>query len=283
MLREGIRLTIDWLQRAVTQPLQELNRCQRAARFAYALGLHGARQLREDRAPQMAAALAFRTLFGLAPVLVVGTVLSKAINGPEAMLRSLRNLLDAAGLDKIHVVPVADTQVESGGTEISLAEWLENLTSQLVNTNLSSIGLIGLAVIIYAAISLIVTIEKSFNTIYRTPDRRRWRHRVPLYWFVLTVGPILVGLATYLSTQFTNWIASVYTWQWLLLTIQSLWSFGVAWLLMFAVYSLVPNGTVAPRPAVVGALVTTALLGVGKSALGPIWEPPSQLTNCMVP
>lgn len=268
MLREGILHILSWLRRAVTQPFQELSRWQRAARFAYDLGRYGARQLRADRAPQMAAALAFRTLFGLAPVLVVGTILAKAIMGSDAILRSLRDLLDAAGLDKIHVVPVSDVASEPDGAAVTLAEWLEKLTGQLVDMNLSGIGWVGLAVIIYAAIGLMVTIENSFNIVYRAPGGRLWTRRVPLYWFVLTVGPVLVGLASYMNNQFTSWMASADTWQWLLLTAQSLWSFGVAWLIMFAVYTLVPNSTVTLRPALAGALVAAVLLGVGKHALG---------------
>lgn len=51
MLREGFHLTVTWLRRAITQPFEELNRWQRAARFAYDLGRYGAHQLREERAP----------------------------------------------------------------------------------------------------------------------------------------------------------------------------------------------------------------------------------------
>ena len=130
MLREGILYIISWLRRAVTQPFQELSRWQRAARFAYDLGRYGARQLRADRAPQMAAALAFRTLFGLAPVVVVGTVLVKLIKGSDAILLSLHELFVAVGLDKIQVIPPAEVGAESVSADINLAEWLENLTSQ---------------------------------------------------------------------------------------------------------------------------------------------------------
>ncbi len=75
MLRRNANAAFHWLKRVVSQPREELNRWQQAARFAYDLGRFGARQLRHDQAPQMAAALAFRALLGLVPVLVVGTVL----------------------------------------------------------------------------------------------------------------------------------------------------------------------------------------------------------------
>lgn len=264
MFREALRQTASWLRRAVTQPQEELNRWQRAARFAYDLGRYGARQLREDRAPQMAAALAFHTLFGLAPVLIVATIVVKAMRGSDALLSSLRDLLVAGGLDKIQVVSPS----ESGRTTVTLAGWLEDLVSQLAHTNLAAVGWVGFAVIIYAAISLMVTIEKSFNVIYRAPEGRPWTRRVPLYWFLLTLSPVAIGLVSYCNNQFDTWIASVAAWQWLLLTARTVWNLGFAWLFMFAVYTLVPNSTVALRPAITGALVAAAFLEIGKQTLG---------------
>ena len=268
MLKESISNIANWLRRAFTEPFQELNRWQQAARSAYTLGRFGANQLKHDRAPQMAAALAFRTLFGLAPVVVVGTILMKALRGPDAILSSLHDLLVAAGLDRVHVVAVPGTASETDAASVTLAQWLEDLTAQLANTNLSGIGWIGFVVIVYAAIGLMVTIENSFNIIYRTPNGRPWTRRVPLYWFVLTVGPLAYGLATYVNGYFESWIASVGTYEWLLHLIQFTWSFAVAWLFVFGVYKLVPNATVAIGPATVGALVTTVLLGIAKETLG---------------
>ncbi len=264
MLREGTRRIVKWLRRAFTQPREELNRWQRAARFAYDLGRYGARQLSEDRAPQMAAALAFRTLFGLAPILIVATIVAKGVRGSEALISSFHELLVAAKLDEIQVLSATDVGV---ATE-NLAAWLENLVRQLADTNLAAIGWVGCAVIIYAAVSLMVTIEKSFNVIYRVPEGRPWMHRVPLYWFILTISPVLIGLAAYFNHRVDAWVGSVDTWQWLLVTAKLIWSFGVVWLSMFAVYKLVPSAAVDIRPAATGAFVATALLEMGKHSLG---------------
>ena len=74
-IRELIQKSTEHLLRIITQPRSELTRWQRAARFTYDLGRTGAQQLRRDRASQMAAALAYRTLFSLLPILAVGTAL----------------------------------------------------------------------------------------------------------------------------------------------------------------------------------------------------------------
>ena len=72
MAKNRLQPVYDWLKRVITHPQEELTRWQMTVRFAYDLGRYGAAQLKRDRAPQMAAALSFRTLFGLLPVLVVG-------------------------------------------------------------------------------------------------------------------------------------------------------------------------------------------------------------------
>ena len=56
-----------------------------------------------------------------------------------------------------------------------------------------------------AAISMLVTIENSFNTIYRAPEGRPWARRVPLYWFLLTVSPIALSLTAVLHTWVETW------------------------------------------------------------------------------
>lgn len=262
-----LRKLLAGFRRAINEPFQELNRWQRAARFAYDLGRYGARQLKQDRAPQMASALAFRTLFGLAPILVVTTILIKNIKGPDVILDTVHRILVAAGLDQLHVgsVPGDDGRI---GESVTLAKWLEDLTRQLVNTDMSAVELVGLAVIIYAAIGLMVTIENSFNIIYRAPDGRAWSRRIPLYWFILTISPIMIGLTSYMNQMISVWINSLPAWNVLLVAAKYAWGFGLIWLLIVAVYSLIPNSNVKLQPACVGAFVTTLLLWLGKNTLG---------------
>ena len=97
-ITQWIDAFLNWLGRAVSQPRDELTRWEQAARFAYDLGRHGARQLQQDRAPQMAAALAYRTLFGLLPVLVVATVVARAIMGPTEFLDLAGRVVESLGL-----------------------------------------------------------------------------------------------------------------------------------------------------------------------------------------
>lgn len=246
--------------------MEELGRWERAARSAYELGRYGARQLEKDRAPQMAAALAFRTLFSLAPVLVVTTILVKAFRGSDAIAHSFGEFLSALGMDTIYVANVAG---ENGDQDsITLAAWLQEIVTDLMNMNLTALTWVGLALILYAAIGLMVTIENSFNIIYRAPEGRAWINRILMYWFILTMSPAMLGLATYVHDGFTGWIESVHAWQWLLVTARTIWGFCLIWLVMLMVYGLMPNCPVRMRPAMVGSFVATLLLVVGRQSLG---------------
>lgn len=254
-----------WLKRVVTQPREELDRWQTAARFGYDLGRFGARQLQNDRATQMAAALAFRTLFGLLPVLVVATVLVKALGMQEHYLAPLDKLFEFWGLDQVRIVPPA----EIGRTaSITLDMWLRDRVREAEQVNFAAIGWIGIAVTIYAAISLMVTIEECFNIIYRAAQGRAWTSRVPVYWFLLTLSPLLIVVGNHIDTRFQELLTGLNAHRWAVTGLTWLWSGFVIWVLMGAIYTLFPNAKVRLRPALMGAAVAAVLLEIGKRTMG---------------
>ena len=264
MLRDRLESLVSWLRRVITQPFGELNRWQRAVRFGYDLGRFGARQLKHDRAQHMAAALSFRTLFSLLPVLVVATLLVKGLIGLEPFLAMAEELLASVGLDTIRVVP-SDGVTEQSQT---MSVWLKDLFGQAAEVDLAAVHWIGVALMLYAALSLMVTIENCLNVIVRAPVGRRWSRRIPLYWFVLTVSPLLVVLWYYVNHRFDQWITSVEAWQWLAYTAWLGWNLFFAWLLMLAVYLLVPSSQPEFKPAAAGAGVAAVLLVLGLRGLG---------------
>jgi len=267
MASERFRKALDWFTQAVHQPRDELDRWERAIRFAYDLGRHGARQLRQDRATQMAAALAYRTLFSLLPLLVVGTLLVRAIGGFDQFYNRARELFQGLGLNQYEVTPENGGAIPGSGQQ-TLSDWLLSLIESVEQINLAAITWVGIAVLIYSTIGLMVTIENSFNSIYRSPEGRSWARRIPIYWTVLSLGPAVLAGTIYLGNQFDGWLHEQGGWWSLLLAVSVLWNFVVTWLVIFAVYKLVPNTDVAYRPAMIGAFVAAVLLVIGKEGLG---------------
>ncbi|MEX0670097.1 MAG: YhjD/YihY/BrkB family envelope integrity protein [Pirellulales bacterium] len=267
MLRTLIHDAAEWTTRVVTHPREELTHWQATARFWYDLARVGARQLQEDRALQMAAALAFHTLFALMPLAIVSTALFKGMQGVDKLQSLVHQLVQSAGLDAVRIMPADGAATPAGGDGMSLGAWLEDMIGKFGTIDLETLGLLGLAVMIYAAVAMMVTVEDCFNTIYRAPQGRPWMRRVPVYWTVLTVGPIGIALLFLVDTHVGRWIASVDASGGLIRVLGVFWSIGLITLMLLGTFVLLPNTHVSWRSAVGGAFVSAVLLHVGKVGL----------------
>ncbi|MFK7958918.1 MAG: YihY/virulence factor BrkB family protein [Phycisphaerales bacterium] len=293
---------VQWVRRAATEPRSELNRWQRAARFGYELTVVGAHQLRHDRAAQMAAALSFRTLFGLLPTLVVATLAVRALGGfadfEDAVARQVRGLgfnevrataMDApaallAGPPAEFAVPGPDLTgvaqspmiaTESPALEAisaesdSLEAWVLSVVGAVENINLAAITWVGVGVLIYSALSLMTTIESSFNVICRAPEGRPWSLRLPIYFTVLMLGGAIIAGVTYADIRVDAFLAATLgSGGWAIRLAAIVWSGAVTTLLLLSVYKLVPNTTVPTRHALVGAFVAMLAIETIKRSFG---------------
>ncbi len=256
----------ETLHRVITKPWDEMTRWQRAARWLYDFCRYGGRQLVEDDAPGLAAALSFRMLFGLLPLLAVATVTAKAFIG-DRLPAVVNRVVELLGADEVRVM-----SADGGAASIPLGNWLESMVGEASNVNLAALGWVGALVLVYSAISLMVTIENSFNRVVRAPSGRPWLKRIPLYWFVLTLGPILLGVTLYLESRYTTAVTSIASLGWLVAGTRVLWNLALIWALMFALYFWVPNTSMRMRPAAIGALVAAILLETGKRFFGAYLE-----------
>ena len=73
-----------------SRPVAELNRAQRGLRFLVDLTRHAGRELRTNDAGEMAAALTYRTIFGLVPLLMVSMLAFRLFVNMEDAARELR-------------------------------------------------------------------------------------------------------------------------------------------------------------------------------------------------
>jgi membrane protein len=263
MIRRYVREAADWIARVLHHPREELTHWQATARFWYDLARVGGRRLQEDRALQMAAALAFHTLFALMPLAIVSTALFKGMQGVDKLQSLVHQLVQSAGLDALRVMP-ADG---AGGEGVSLGTWLEDMIRKFGTIDLETLGLLGLAGMIYAAVAMLVTVEDCFNTIYRAPQGRSWLRRMPIYWTVLTVGPIGIALLFVVDSHVGAWIASVEARAGLIHVLGVIWSIGLITLMLLGTFVLLPNTQVSWRSAIGGAFVSAVLLHIGKVGL----------------
>jgi membrane protein len=212
----------------------------------------------------MAANLAFRTLFGLLPVLVVATIVTRAILG-ERFDEQIGAVIDALGMHEVAIKPSDGT----AGAEVPLGAWLQSLTREAASIDLSAIGVVGALAVVFSAVWTMVAIESSFNTIFRAPSGRPFVRRILIYWFVITAGPVLfaaIPLAFQAMTQFVgteSFVGSMATY-----LVSLLGAFVSLWALLTAAYVTVPNAKVDLRAALLGAFVATLFVEIGKRFLG---------------
>ncbi len=128
----------------------------------------------EDGCQTTAAALTYQTLFALVPLLTITYTLSSAFQAFSGLGDQLQTFV----FD--NVVP------ESVGV---VQEYLQAFSEQAKNLSVPS-----LAVIAITAFLMMFTIEKSFNEIWRIQEPRQGFQRILMYWAILSLGPVLMGL-----------------------------------------------------------------------------------------
>ncbi len=261
---------------------------QRAVKFMVDFVVHCAGELHRNDASEMAAALAYRTIFGLVPVVVLALVAFQSFGGipreSEAVEQWLYEFFGISAIqyegavrpeavkqptpatDATEGTAPADERTDSAADETAqqIRDRIDAVIGRVHALSFTSIGAVGVLLLIWAAIALAVAVEHSFNRIYGSPEGRPWSARVVVYWTVITLGPLLLFASFYLADLFLNWAAVLPG----LGTLVSLLGRGAAlaasWLLLFLLFRYMPNTEVRLRPALVGSFVAAVLWEVAK-------------------
>ncbi len=253
------------VQNLLQSPERRLTRRQRAMRYAIELPLHCFRELRHDRAGQMAAALTYHTLFSLLPTLVLGMLALNAF-----VDKTERDHFKDSVVEIILPATIADNNDQSDDSETArrrrelhegrqlIANKIETAMDSISNLHFGGIGIAGVLVFIYGATALLSTVERSFNAIFGATRARPWYIRLPLYYTVITLGPVLIlmgqWLQNWLQVLFENGSIGWFTGTWIFLS-----PLLSTWLVVFAAYVLIPHTRVRFRAALIGS-GTAALL-----------------------
>jgi membrane protein len=232
-------------------------RCSRFLRFLR-FCIHW---IAKDRATQMASALAYRTLLGLLPVVIVATLIFKAVAGKN-FAPLVAQGLEGLGLQDIRIIPPGGAE-----GEMSLNVWLQGIIADAAKLDLSGLGIVGASVLLFSSVWVVTTIEESFNMICRTTHGRSWMRRFVTYWFALTAGPLLLSALPIVGSFVTSSEDMLPKWSGLLWVVRSLWGFGVLWLLLLLAYTTVPSSPPRLKFAAAGALASAIGLEVGRRLL----------------
>jgi membrane protein len=212
-----------------------------------------------DKASRLGAALAYYTIFSLAPLLIIVIGIAGLVFGEQAVRGELGTQLKA-------------TLGEP--TAAAIEELLKN--TQQTGTGSLAAG-IGLVVLFFGATGLFVQLQDALNTIWKVmpkPGRPIWSMlRDRLLSFLLVVGSaflLLVSLAATTALSALNRFVppdalpgGFYWWE----VINGLVSLGFSILLFAMVYKVLPDVHIAWRDVWIGAAVTGLLFTAGKYLL----------------
>jgi membrane protein len=211
-------------------------------------------------AASMGAALAFYTLFSVAPILVIALALAGSIFGPHTaeteLLGQLRALTGDAGADAV-------------GNLLSSAHYSDKK---------GMAAALGLITLLVGATSVFGELQNALDHIWGTPRRKRsaawWefiRARMLSFGMVLGVGFLLLVslIASAALAAFGGWLETHVMELGVILPLLDLAaSFCMTVVLFAMIYKYVPRESIAWRDVWIGAAVTAFLFTIGKSLIG---------------
>src|SRR5215475_8602310 len=137
------------------------------------------RRFLADLCLERAAALSYTSVVSLVPAAAVSLAFLSALPQSDSLRTDVEDLLMQ------YLLPNAgETAVVAFRTFIGKA------------AGLSALGFVGLA---FTAVMLLVTVNTAFDAIWRVERPRPLAVRLLAYWAILTVGPLLMGVALSIS------------------------------------------------------------------------------------
>lgn len=211
-----------------------------------------AAQYSERGCRQQAAALTYMTLFAIVPTMTVIFTMFSLFPAFEGMAGQLEGYLFQ------YLLP------DSG---LDVREYLTEFTTQA-----RSLTLAGILMLVVTAYLMMKSIESTFNDIWGVIEARRGLSNFLLYWAVLSLGPLLLGLGLAISTFLLSlqYFVDDYDSLGIVPTV-----FGFfPWLLTCMAFTLlfvaVPNCKVPFKDALVGGVLTAICFELFKDLFGLI-------------
>ncbi|GAA4016482.1 YihY family inner membrane protein [Actimicrobium antarcticum] len=140
-----------------------------------------ARRLDEEHLPQVAGSLTFTSVLALVPLLTIALAIFTAF----PLFNTFRASLEAYFIQNLMPKAIANT----------ILGYLTQFAAK--STGLSAIG--G-GVLIITAVAMMSTIDRVFNRIWGVRVSRPFLQRVLVYWAILTLGPLLIGVSISLTS-----------------------------------------------------------------------------------
>ncbi len=229
-------------------------------KMAWQLLKEAAQSWSDDYAPSMGAALAYYTMFSVAPLLLIVISVAGLVFGEEAatgeIFGQLRGLMGEDGASAIQAL-LQSVNKPTEGAWATVA---------------------GVVMLLIGATTVFAELQDAMDRIWRAPARTRssgmWslvRARVLSFGLVLGIGFLLMVslvLNAALSALGRWWAPALAAWTSVAQALDFLLSFLLVTAMFALIYKLMPRVYVAWRDVWVGAAVTALLFTLGKFLIG---------------
>ena len=213
----------------------------------------------KDKAPILAAALTYHTLFSIAPLFIIAVAIAGFVFGKSAaegeLVTQLENFMGQQIAETIETLVINISRPQSG----------------IIAT------LIGIATLFWGASNLFAQLKLALNMIWNVsppPDRGIVgfiQDRLLSVGMVLGGGLVLILLlvASAVLTAINQWLNNIFN------TPDGIWSlidvsisFGIVILLFAGIYKFLPDVKIAWSDVWIGSAITAVLFTIGKSLIG---------------
>ncbi|MEE2907520.1 MAG: YihY/virulence factor BrkB family protein [Planctomycetota bacterium] len=221
------------------------------------------RQMRRDRAPMMAAALTYRLLFALIPLMVIAAAVMQVVVDRQEVMDATRELVAHLQLDSIQVHDQRDDPDSEmdGKVPFTLGSWIVDTASRATQYDASGLTIIGGLVLIYSAMKLFREIELSFSIVSSRGSRRIWWRRWSMYLIVLLLGPLVLVGGLWLLKWGSDRLTQIGGGHVVLVhSIELVLSWLLIWGLITVGYLFIPAQRMSFRATAFGALVAAIIL-----------------------
>lgn len=213
----------------------------------------------EDRAPRMGAALAYYTVFSLAPLLIISISIAGFVFGEEAargeVFDVMHSLVGPEGAAAVQAMVDEAAHSEGRGTA----------------------AVVGIGVLLFGASNVFAQLQAALNQIWKVAPKKRTGLVNFLKTRLLSMGMVLgIGFLLMVSLLLSAAIAAAGTYlEALLPGTETAWSLfhtglslAVFTFLFGAIYKILPDARIRWHDVWIGALVTAVLFSLGRYLIG---------------
>ena len=232
----SINEAYSWFTRLVWEPdLRQLSSLRKVVIFIARVLHMLVRELLGGQLNLRAMSLVYTTLLSLVPLLAISFSVLKEIG--------VHNLIEPLLIKFLQPL---------GPQGAGLAE---KVVSFVDNVEVGVLGSVGVVLLIYTVIALLEKIESAFNFVWQVEHLRPIVRRISSYLGVVLIGPVLLFIATVLSSDIARRLIAIEPFTDVLLPSGELLSYILVCLAFTVIYILIPNTRVQVRAALVGGVI----------------------------